>query len=98
VVLVNGTKGDRLVDDRFASEGQMGSVERQLAESGVRHEVRQTMGEDVADQVLAVAEETGAELIVIGLRRRSPVGKLIMGSTSQRVLLGAHCPVLAVKP
>ncbi|RYP88873.1 universal stress protein [Nocardioides guangzhouensis] len=98
VVLVNGTRGDRLVDDRFASDGQIGSLERQLVEAGVEHEVRQTMGEDIADQVLSVAEEIGAELVVIGLRRRSPVGKLIMGSTSQRVLLGAHCPVLAVKP
>ena len=38
-----------------------------------------------------------AELIIIGLRRRSPVGKLIMGSTSQRILLDAPCAVLAVK-
>ena len=98
VVLVNGTKGDRLVDDRFASDGQLGSLEKQLVEAGVPHEVRQTMGDDIAEQVLSVAEEIGAELVVIGLRRRSPVGKLIMGSTSQRVLLGAHCPVLAVKP
>jgi nucleotide-binding universal stress UspA family protein len=49
-----------------------------------------------ADDVLAVAEETAAELIVIGLRRRSGVGKLFLGSSAQRILLDATCPVLAV--
>ena len=98
VVVVNGTKGDALVDDHFASSTQLDGVEGLLAGSGVPHEVRQTMGHDIAEQVLGVADDVAAELVVIGLRRRSPVGKLIMGSTSQRVLLGAHCPVLAVKP
>jgi nucleotide-binding universal stress UspA family protein len=50
-----------------------------------------------ADHVLAVAEETDAELIVIGLRKRTAVGKLILGGSAQRILLDAGCPVLAVK-
>ena len=98
VVVVNATRGDALVDAAYASTAQLGSVEAVLAGADVPHEVRQTMGSDIAEQVLEVADETDAELVVIGLRRRSPVGKLIMGSTAQRVLLGAHCAVLAVKP
>ena len=46
---------------------------------------------------IAVAKETSADFIVIGLRRRTPVGKLILGSNAQRILLEAPCPVLAVK-
>lgn len=52
---------------------------------------------DVAEDLVAVATEKNAEVIVIGLRRRSPVGKLILGSNAQRILLDAPCPVLAVK-
>jgi nucleotide-binding universal stress UspA family protein len=39
-----------------------------------------------------------AELLVIGIRHRSPVGKLLLGSVSQRLLLECPKPVLAVKP
>ena len=53
---------------------------------------------DVADEVLRVAQEADASVIVIGLRKRSPVGKLLMGSSAQRILLDADRPVLAVKP
>ena len=53
---------------------------------------------DLADEVVRVAGKVDASVIVIGLRRRSPVGKLLMGSTEQRILLDADRPVLSVKP
>ena len=45
-----------------------------------------------------LAAETDADLVVVALRRPRPVGKLLMGSVAQRILLEAGCPVLAVKP
>lgn len=56
-----------------------------------------TGGGDVSEAILAVATQIHADLVVIGVRRRSPVGKLILGSTAQRILLDADCAVLAVK-
>ena len=98
LLIVNATRGDAPVDPRFASSSQMSSLDDFLTESGVRHELVQLVeGLDPAEQVLHVANERQAELIVIGLRRRTPVGKLIMGSVAQKILLEANCPVLAVK-
>ncbi|SFJ37143.1 Universal stress protein family protein [Nocardioides psychrotolerans] len=56
------------------------------------------VAQDVAEAVLSAAREVDATLVVLGIRHRSPVGKLLMGSVAQRVLLDAECPVLAVKP
>jgi len=54
-------------------------------------------GNDPANDIVEVAEQEDATLIVIGMRRRSPVGKLLLGSNAQTILLNAPCPVLAVK-
>ena len=51
-----------------------------------------------AEAILEVARENHADLIVIGVRRRSRVGKLVLGSNAQDILLGAEAAVLAVKP
>jgi nucleotide-binding universal stress UspA family protein len=98
LVVVNSSRGEALVDKRFASGAEWESVEQRLASSGVEHELTQLVAsKDAADQILRLADELNAELIVIGLRRRTPVGKLILGSQAQTILLEAECPVLAVK-
>jgi nucleotide-binding universal stress UspA family protein len=100
LIVINSSRGGRDFDDEDAirSEHELDQVRKQLADAEVESEIRQLVrGKDVADDLIAVAEETSAEFIVIGLRRRSPVGKLILGSNAQRILLDAPCPVLAVK-
>ncbi|QNN53014.1 universal stress protein [Nocardioides mesophilus] len=100
LVVVNSHRGGREFDrdDAIESESQLEEVRSMLNAAGVEHEVRQLVrGLDPADDLVNVANEVNADIIVIGLRRRSPVGKLILGSNAQRVLLDAPCPVLAVK-
>ena len=98
LVVVNSSTGQSLVDESLASREELDEVRRQLEEAGVKHDVRRLVrGKDAAEELVETAEETDADFIVIGLRRRTPVGKLIMGSDAQRVLLDAPCPVLAVK-
>lgn len=100
LVVVNSHRGGREFDraDAIESESQLDEVRHELKKAGVEHEVRQLVrGKDPAEDLISVAEEVSAVLIVIGLRRRSPVGKLILGSNAQRILLDAPCPVLAVK-
>ena len=77
---------------------ELDALRDRLDEADVSYDLRQPgRGKDVAADLVDTAVETDADLIVIGLRRRSPVGKLILGANAQRVLLDAPCPVLAVK-
>jgi len=52
-----------------------------------------TPGEDLVD----FADENGIDEIVIGIKRRSKVGKLLFGSNAQYIIIKAPCPVVTVK-
>jgi len=97
VVVNTGYHGD-FSSPTFATAQDIDAITGELAASGVDYDVVQpTSGRSAAEEILRVAEAENAALIVIGMRRRTPVGKLLLGSTSQQVLLDALCPVLAVK-
>jgi nucleotide-binding universal stress UspA family protein len=96
LVVVNATRGDSLVDPRYAGDRAAAEVRHRL--EGLHADFRQSMGADVSEELLTVADQEQVSLLVVGIRRRTPLGKLVMGSVAQRLILEAHCPVLAVKP
>ena len=98
LLVLNSTQGDSYVDAAFAHERQVHDLEATLADCGVPFTVEQPVGVHAADALLEMMDRPDAELLVIGIRHRNPVGKLLLGSVSQRLLLECRKPVLAVKP
>lgn len=98
LLVVNASRGDARWGESSPRGNGWDLVEGEITAAGIEHQLIQDLGSfDVAEQVLDLATTHDARLIVIGLRRRSPLGKLILGSAAQRILLEATCPVYAVK-
>ena len=98
LVVVNTGHHGNNAHPLFAGPADLDALAARLDGDGLEHEIRQPSSGSAAQEILDAASELGAELIVIGIRRRSAVGKLVTGSTAQQVLLQAECAVLAVKP
>lgn len=98
LLVVNSSQGDSYVDSRLVQSEDWKSLQERLSTSGVSHQVLQPeKGHEAAENILEICRRHQADLVVIGLRRRSAVGKLLLGSTAQRILLHADCPVLTVR-
>jgi nucleotide-binding universal stress UspA family protein len=98
LVVVNTSRGDSHVDERYAQDVDVARLRTRLEAAAVEHRIVQAIrGRDAAEEILDAVDEHKADLVVIGLRRRTTLGKLILGSTAQRILLEAPCPVVAVK-
>lgn len=98
LVVVNASPGGSKEDLAMVDATGAEEVERLLADSGVDAEFKRFIrGKSAVEEIKALVESLPASLLVIGLRKRSPVGKLIMGSVAQELLLSVSCPVLSVK-
>jgi nucleotide-binding universal stress UspA family protein len=97
VIVNSGVRGND-AHPSFADAPEWDALDQQLTGLGIAHEMRQpVLAQSPAEVILSTASELAADMIVIGLRRRSPVGKLFLGSSSQQIILEADCPVVAVK-
>jgi nucleotide-binding universal stress UspA family protein len=100
LVIVTSRRGGREYDDGEAAADQaaLDELRTRLDAEGVPHEVRLLVrGREPAEDLIDTANDVQASLLVIGIRHRTPVGKLLLGSDAQRILLEAEVPVLTVK-
>ena len=98
LLVINSAEQPTGSPEHLSAEHGVDALSERLSADGVAHEIRQLRAEDdPAASIITSVSDPATDLIVIGLRRRTPVGKLILGSVAQEVLLGAECSVLAVK-
>ena len=98
LIVVNASPGGTKEDASMIDVQESERVEKLLRTAGVDAEFKQFVrGKTAVEEIDALVDAVQASVLIIGLRKRSPVGKLIMGSVAQELLLTVSCPVLAVK-
>ena len=98
LVVVNASPGGKQEDPSMADVQDVERVEQLLADSGINAEFKQFVrGKSAVAEIEEMIDSLQVSLLIIGLRKRTAVGKLILGSVAQELLLSVSCPVLAVK-
>lgn len=100
LIVINSSHGGARLsaEQEREIEAMLIEADRLLQGSGRPYDLQQfVMGENPAHDLIDTAVRHHAELIVLGLRRRSTVGKLLLGSTAQRILMFAPCDVLCTR-
>lgn len=97
--VVASLRGDEDADRFVAQREALEQARAVLDEAGVAYQVHDfARDQSPAQDLVQTVDEVGAVLLVIGIRKRSAVGKLVLGSNAAEILMHAPVPVLAVKP
>ena len=98
LIVVNATPGGKGDDPSRADAQDVERVEQLLSVSSIQSEFKQFVrGKNAVEELADMVATHQVSMLVIGLRKRTAVGKLIMGSMAQEILMTIDCPILAVK-
>ncbi|PWV49371.1 universal stress protein [Nocardiopsis sp. L17-MgMaSL7] len=97
LVIANAASHDAPADSRAVGDPALRDLAERARQAGARARVVRLADADAAAALLDLVESVTADLLVIGVRHRSAIGQLLLGSTAQRLILEVKCPVLAVK-
>jgi len=98
LVVVNASPGGSKDDPSMADVRDVERVEQLLSDAGIDAIFKQFVrGKSAIEEIEEMVDSLQVSLLIIGLRKRTPVGKLFLGSVAQEILLSVPCPVLAVK-
>ena len=98
MLIVNASPGGQQEDASLVPAFEVEQIEAELAAKGIQAEFKQYVrGNNAVDEINDMVESRDISLLIIGLRRRTAVGKLLLGSVAQEILMTVSCPVLCVK-
>ena len=98
LLIVNASPGGQQEDASLVPAFEVEQIEEQLAAQGIAGEFKQFVrGKEAVEEINDLVDTRDISLLVIGLRKRTALGKLILGSVAQELLMTVSCPVLCVK-
>ena len=98
LVVVNASPGGKEDETVLVDGYEAERVDERLAQLSIQAEFKQFVrGRSTLDEIEALVAELDVSVLVIGLRKRTAVGKLLLGSMAQEILMTVPCPILAVK-
>ena len=98
LLVVNAGPGGQQEDASLAPGFEAEKLEEYLATLEINAEFKQFVrGKSAVDEINDLVESRDISVLVIGLRKRTAVGKLLLGSVAQELLMTVSCPVLCVK-
>ena len=98
LLIVNAGPGGQQEDASLVPAYEVEQIEEQIAAQGIQGEFKQFVrGKNAVEEINDLVETRDISILIIGLRKRNALGKLIMGSVAQDILMTVPCPVLCVK-
>lgn len=94
---LEGGVGEK-IEEIDVAKGELSYAEKVLKEAGIEAESELLIrGLSPGEDIVEFAKDKGADEIVVGVKMKSKVGKFLLGSTAQYVILNADCPVVSVR-